>query len=161
MFHWVFKFYKCTVVTSACVFVASANVHYNVKSASSSTKKLNLVQYQYAKNYLQLNRMSISITLWIVYTVYQPEMVNRTFLSVVYCLIVTLNLHYFHFMVHVIYSVQCVTLFMLIFLQSWEVEPDQIREKLLNLIGRIGKEARITRTTIKVLLFCPIVEKTS
>ncbi|XP_014661859.1 PREDICTED: ubiquitin carboxyl-terminal hydrolase 24-like [Priapulus caudatus] len=35
--------------------------------------------------------------------------------------------------------------------KSWEVETDRIREKLLNLIGRIGKEARVTRTTVKVL----------
>lgn len=35
--------------------------------------------------------------------------------------------------------------------QSWEVESDRVRQKLLSLIGRIGREARSEATTGKVL----------
>ena len=34
--------------------------------------------------------------------------------------------------------------------QSWEVESDRVRQKLLSLIGRIGREARSETTTGKV-----------
>lgn len=35
-------------------------------------------------------------------------------------------------------------------IQSWEVESDRVRQKLLSLIGRIGREARSETTTGKV-----------
>lgn len=34
--------------------------------------------------------------------------------------------------------------------QSWEIESDRVRQKLLSLIGRIGREARSETTTGKV-----------
>ncbi|KAJ6662583.1 hypothetical protein lerEdw1_011720 [Lerista edwardsae] len=36
-------------------------------------------------------------------------------------------------------------------IQSWESESDRVRQKLLSLIGRIGREARVDTTTGKVL----------
>lgn len=33
--------------------------------------------------------------------------------------------------------------------QSWETESDRVRQKLLSLIGRIGREARVETTTGK------------
>ncbi|XP_077980970.1 ubiquitin carboxyl-terminal hydrolase 24-like [Glandiceps talaboti] len=35
--------------------------------------------------------------------------------------------------------------------KSWEIENDRMREKLLSLIGKIGREARVGKTTTKVL----------
>lgn len=34
-------------------------------------------------------------------------------------------------------------------IQSWETESDRVRQKLLSLIGRIGREARVETTTGK------------
>ena len=34
--------------------------------------------------------------------------------------------------------------------KSWEVENDRMRVKLLSLIGKIGREARIPKTTTRV-----------
>ena len=35
-------------------------------------------------------------------------------------------------------------------LQSWGVENDKMREKLLSLIGKIGSNAKVAKTTTKV-----------
>ena len=39
---------------------------------------------------------------------------------------------------------------MIVFLKSWGSESDRMKEKLLVLIGRIGKEARVGKITTKV-----------
>ena len=38
------------------------------------------------------------------------------------------------------------------FRQSWQEENDRMREKLLGLIGKIGRDARIPKTTGSVSL---------
>lgn len=39
---------------------------------------------------------------------------------------------------------------MIVFFKSWGSESDRMKEKLLVLIGRIGKEARVGKITTKV-----------
>jgi len=42
---------------------------------------------------------------------------------------------------------------MIVSFKSWGSESDRMKEKLLVLIGRIGKEARVGKITTKVHMF--------
>lgn len=50
---------------------------------------------------------------------------------------------------------ECSETILVFLIQSWEVESDRVRQKLLSLIGRIGREARSETTTGKVGRRCP------